>query len=215
MRHERSRGLRPKHDIPHVCWKSAFRRDAYFANRPVADLAIKTLGMISGSRHCGVMRAILISVFIGPAMSGVTSAQTRTVALGLACAGMLGIAACSPAPWENSEEGPLKCALPSDIKPSTNTLYCIGSQLFFIPEIGPNRPDGVRVSSIDKERLRPKITPAGVVLEGDSISLYVRNTGASPGESALRFNALFLEAKSSEARIGKDGRTWLEPLKIR
>ena len=129
---------------------------------------------------------------------------------GLACAGLLGISACSPAPGENSGEGPLKCALPSDIKPSSNTLYCIGSQLFSIPEIGPNRPDGVRVSNIDKERLRPKATRAGVVFEGESISLYVRNTGASPGESAFRFNALFLEAKLSKARIGKDGRTWLE-----
>lgn len=160
--------------------------------------------------HCGVMRAILISIFIGPAMSGVARAQTRTVALGLAWAVMLGIAACSPAPGENSEEGPLNCALPSDIKPSTNTLYCIGNQLFSIPEIGPNRPDGVRVSSIAKERLRPKITPAGVVLEGEFISLYVRNTGASPGESALRFNAIFLSAKPYEARIGRDDRTWLE-----
>lgn len=37
MRHERSRGLRPKHEIPCVCWKSAFRCDAYFANRPSSD----------------------------------------------------------------------------------------------------------------------------------------------------------------------------------
>lgn len=183
---------------------------AYFANRPVADLAIKTLGIISGSRHCGVMHAILISVFIGPAMSGVASAQIRTLALGLACAGMLGIAACSPATEENREEGPLKCALPSDITPSTNTLYCIGNQLFSIPAIGPNAPDGVRVSGISKEHLRPRNTPAGVVFEGEYLFLSVRNTGASPGDSALRFNAISLKAKPTEARLGRDSRTWLE-----